>query len=406
MLVLHPRVKNASLCASSLRFFFRQVLRVALGIIILAVSFFAASCSKKKSAPPPPAVVEVITITPTNVPLVREWIGTLQGYVNAEIRAQVTGYLMSQDYVEGSEVQKGALLFTIDPRPFEAVLDQTQGNLAQAEAQLTNTELIVRRYTPLAKVSAISQQELDSAVQSNLAAQAAVKSAQAAVETARLNLSFTRITSPIDGLAGVANAQIGDLVGPSGNPLTTVSTIDPIKAVFNVSEQDYIAYRRQYTNAVERVAHEHDLEFHLFLADGSEYPFTGKFFFVGREVSATTGTLQIVALFPNSNYVLRPGQFARVSAQTQIRKNAIVVPQAAVNELQGSYQVTIVDAQDKAEVRPVQVGEQVGPGWIISQGLNAGERVVVEGIQKAKNGMVVKPEPYQPTRETNAPATS
>ncbi|MDB6112721.1 MAG: efflux transporter, family, subunit [Pedosphaera sp.] len=347
-----------------------------------------------------------MTVSPKDVPIYADWIGTLDGYVNAQIRAQVTGYLLTQNYTEGSQVKRGDLLFQIDPRPFEAVLDQAKAKLAQDEAQYVRSQLDVARYTPLAKTSAISQQELDNAVATNLAAQAQVKADEAAVETANLNLGFTRIISPIDGLAGLAQAQVGDLVGPSSNPLTTVSTIDPIKVYFTVSEQDYLAYRRQYTNVTERAAHEQELELQIILADGSIYPRPGRFYFAERAVNPTTGTLQLAGLFPNPTYVLRPGQFARVRAQTQIRKGALLVPQRAVTELQGSYQVAIVDAQNKGHLRPVTVGERTGSDWIIAKGLQPGDRVVVEGAQKVKEGMPVNPQPFVPPAQTNRPSAS
>ncbi|MDB6064026.1 MAG: efflux transporter, family, subunit [Pedosphaera sp.] len=365
-----------------------------------------SGCGKKQKATPPPPVVQVVTVTPRDVPIYSEWIGTLDGYVNAQIRAQVTGYLLTQGYTEGSEVKMGDLLFQIDPRPFQATLDQAKGNLAQAQAQQVRTELDVKRYAPLAKVSAISQQEYDNAVQSNLVAKASVQAAQAAVESANLNLGFTKVISPIDGLAGLAQAQIGDLVGPGGNPLTTVSTINPIKVYFPVSEQQYIAYRRQYSNEVERAQHEKELEFQMILADGSIYPHPGKFFFAERQVNVNTGTLQIVGLFPNPDFTLRPGLYARVRARTQIRKGAVMVPQRAVMELQGSYQVVIVDNQNKAHIRPVTVGEQVGADWIIEKGLQAGDRVVAEGTLKAKEGVTVNPQPYAAPATTNNPTTN
>jgi membrane fusion protein (multidrug efflux system) len=347
-----------------------------------------------------------VTVSPQDVPIYLEWIGILDGYVNAQIRAQVTGYLLTQNYTEGSQVKKGDLLFQIDPRPFEAVLDQAKAKLAQDEAQYVRSQLDVARYTPLAKTSAISQQELDNAVATNLAAQAQVKADEAAVETANLNLGFTKIVSLIDGLAGLAQAQVGDLVGPSGNPLTTVSTIDPIKAFFQVSEAAYLNYRRQHTNVTERTEHEQALEFQLILADGSVFPHPGRFFFVSREVNPTTGTLQLTALFPNPEYILRPGQAARVRARTEIRQGALLVPQRAVTELQGSYQVATVDAQNKGHIRPVTTGERVGSDWIIEKGLQPGDRVVVEGTQKVKEGIPVIPQPFVPQAQTNRPSST
>ena len=371
----------------------------ATNLLLLAAAGLT-SCKKPKAAPAPPPVVQVITLMPRDVPIYKEWIGTLDGFVNAQIRAQVSGYLLSQKYTEGSEVKKGDLLFEIDPRPFQALLDQTKSKLAQDQAQESKTRWDVDRYAPLAKQNAISQQEYNDALQSNLAAQAQSKADQAAVEAAELNLGFTKINSPIDGLAGVAQAQIGDLVGPNGPVLTTVSTINPIKVYFTASEQAYLAYRRQYTNETARTTHEQELELQLVLADGSTYPYPGKFYFAGREVSATTGTIQLAGLFPNPTFVLRPGQFARVRARTETRKGAIVVPQRAVSELQGSYQVGVVDQNNKVHIQSVKVGDQVGSDWVIEKGLAAGERVIVEGTQKAKEGATVNPQTYVTTNRT------
>ncbi len=357
--------------------------------------FELTGCGKKKPPPPPPPpVVLVMTVTPRNVPIYKEWVGTLEGNVNAEIRAQITGYLLTRNYQEGSEVSQGQLLFEIDPRPFEAVLEQANSKLAQDQAQEQKTRWDVERYAPLAKENAISQQEYNDAVQSNRAAQALVKADEAAVRAAQVNLGFTRITSPIDGLAGVAQAQIGDLVGPTGPVLTTVSTIDPMRVYFNVSEQEYLAYRRQYTNVAERAEHERTVELQLILADGSVYPLPGHFAFAGREVNPTTGTIQLVGLFPNPTFVLRPGQFARVRAETEIRTGALLVPQRAVTELQGSYQVAAVDAENRVRIQPVKVGQQAGSDWIIDQGLKPGDRVIVEGAEKVKPGMRVNPQPF------------
>jgi membrane fusion protein (multidrug efflux system) len=363
---------------------------------LLLFPFLLASCGKPKPPPPAPTVVQVMTVQPQAVPVYKEWIGTLEGYVNAQIRAQITGYLLAQNYTEGSEVHKGDLLFEIDPRPFQAALDQAKGKLAQDEAQESRTKWDVERYAPLAKQNAISQQEYNDAIQSNLAAQAQIKADQAAVEAAQVNLGFTRITSPIEGLAGIALAQIGDLVGPTGPVLTTVSTVNPIKVYFTASEQAYLAYRRQYTNATERTAHEQELQLQLVLADGSIYPHPGKFSFAGREVNPNTGSIQLVGIFPNPDYVLRPGQFARVRARTQVLPDAIAIPQRAVSELQGSYQVAVVDPQNKVHLRSVKVGDQMGSEWVIESGLRAGERIVVEGTQKVKEGTTVQPEPFAP----------
>jgi len=347
---------------------------------------------KKKLAPPPPPDVQVIILAATNVPVFEEWIGTLDGFVNAQIHAQVTGYLLAQNYREGSEVKKGDLLFQIDPRPFQAELDQALAKLAQDKAQAGKTELDVKRYTPLAQEQAISQEQLDDAVQANLAADALVKADEAAVENAQLNLGFTKITSPIDGLAGIALAQIGDLVGQAGgSALTTVSTINPIKVYFQISEQSYLNFWRQHAAGSGA---ETNLELGLIFSDGSTYAEKGRFLFADRQVNPNTGTLQIVGLFPNANFILRPGQYGRVRAQTQTKTNALIVPQRAVAQLQGSYQVTIVGETNTAHLQSVTVGEQVGSDWVIENGLKPGDRVVVEGTQKAKDGAVVNPIPF------------
>ena len=351
-------------------------------------------CGKKPPPATTPPEVLVTTVQPRDTPIYKEWIGTLDGLVNAQIHAQVVGYLLKQNYSEGKPVKTGDLLFEIDPRPFQAALDQAKAKLAQDEAEQSRTAWDVQRYAPLAKKSAISEQEYNTAYQADLAAQAQVKADQAAVEAAQVNLGFTKIASPIDGLAGIALAQIGDLVGPSGSVLTTVSTIDPIRVFFTTSEQAYLTYRRQYTNVTERATHEQELELQLILADGSVYPYRGRFVYAAREVNPTTGTIQLVGYFPNPDSVLRPGQFARVRAKTETRKDAILVPQRAVSELQGSYQMAIVDDQNKAHVRAVTVGDRVGSDWIIEKGLKPGDRVIVEGAQKVKDGITVVPKPF------------
>ena len=365
----------------------RFIAAICFSFLIL----FTNGC-KKKPAPPPPPEVQVITLAPTNVPIFEEWIGTLDGYVNAQIHAQVTGYLLTQNYAEGRDIKKGDLLFQIDPRPFQAELDQANAKLAQDKAQAGKTELDVKRYTPLAQEQAISQEQLDNAVQANLAANAQVKADEAAVENGQLNLGFTKITSPIDGLAGIALAQIGDLVGQSGGSvLTTVSTINPIKVYFQVSEQSYLTFWRRLIgsgNAGET------FPLQLIFADGSVYPEPGTFSFADRQVNPTTGTLQIVGLFSNADYMLRPGQYGRVRAQTQTLTNALLLPQRAVAELQGTYQVTVVSETNSVHLQSVTVGEQIGSNWIIDSGLKPGDRVVIEGTQKVKEGAVVNPKPF------------
>ena len=323
----------------------------------------------------------MVTVQPADVPLYQEWIGTLDGFVNAKIRAQVTGYLMAQDYKEGAQMKKGDLMFQIDPRPFQAAVDQAKAQLAQAEAQFDKTELDVKRYTPLAKEKAISQEELDDAVHASMEAKAAVASANAAVETAELNLEFTKITSPIDGIAGIAQAQIGDLVGPASGELTAVSTVDPIKVYFTITEASYMDYVNRYSDETEWAEHERDLELELILANGTVYPHKGKFYFADRQVDVRTGALRVAGLIPNPGRLLRPGQFARVRARTQIRAGALAVPQRAVIELQGNYQVGVVDAANKVSIRSVKVGDRIGNLWIVEEGLKPGEQVVIDQMK-------------------------
>jgi membrane fusion protein (multidrug efflux system) len=362
------------------------------GLCFSLVMLISAGCQPKVTPPPPaPPEVQFITLTPTNLPVFEEWIGTLDGSVNAEIRAQVTGYLLKQTYAEGSAVKKGDLLFQIDPRPFQATLDQVLAKLAQDQAQAGKTEQDVKRYTPLAQEQAISQEELDNAVQANLAAMAQIKADEAAVTNAELNLAYTKIVSPIDGIAGLALAQTGDLLGPSGSVLTTVSTLDPIKANFQVNEESYLTFWQKVIGADHA---DIDFPLQLILTDGSVYPQTGKFFFADRQVDPNMGTLQIVGLFPNPGNLLRPGQYGRVCAQTQVITNALLVPQRAVAQLQGSYQVDILNETNGVHVQPVKVGEQNGASWIITDGLSAGDRVVVEGTQKVKEGTLVNPQPF------------
>ena len=375
-----------------------------LGLIVLAM-VVGALRPKHASGAGTAALpeVRVAQVEQKDVDLYTEWIGTLAGEVNANVQAQVAGYLLRRDYQEGSFVRKGQLLFEIDPRPFQATLDQANGQLAQAIAQLANaeavqrrTELDVERYTPLAKAQAASQQDLDNASQNNLAAKATVatdeaqiKSAEAAVETATLNLGFTQISSPVNGIADVARAQVGDLVSSSSGTLTTVSTLDPIRDYFTVSEQDYLQLKKQFSGSDGR-----RWKLQLILADGTTYPPEGVFYFAGRAVDQNTGSIQLAALFPNPGNVLRPGQYAKVRGVVRTQKGALLVPQAAVSDLQGSYQVDVVGRDDKISIRPVKVGERVGTKWIIQDGLKPGERVVVEGQQTLRSGATVEPKPF------------
>ena len=381
-------------------------------IVIVAVLLVSAGCEKSEQPQPPPPEVEVVHVEQKDVPIYNEWVGTLEGLVNAQIRPQVTGYLVRQNYKEGSFVRKGQLLFEVDPRTFQAALDQTKGQLANAEQQLALAEanqvraqLDVNRYVPLAKERAVTQQDLDNAVQANLAAQAQVRAAKAQIDAAKaqvdaaqLNLSFTKVVSLIDGIAGIALAQIGDLVGPTGL-LTTVSTVDPIKVYFPVSEQGYLNYIKENPDAAKRAAQVRQWGLELILADGSVYPQKGSFALADRQVDVRTGTLRLEGVFPNPGNILRPGQFARVRATIRTKKDALLVPQRAVTELQGSYQVAVVGADNKVEIRPVAVAERVGTEWIIDKGLKLGERVIVEGTQRVRQGMTVDPKPFKATPE-------
>jgi membrane fusion protein (multidrug efflux system) len=381
----------------------------AVGLLIVGL-IIGAFYPKNVAGAPPGATpdVEVVQVEQKDVPIFGEWIGTLDGFTNADVRAQVTGYIMRQGYQEGAFVKKGQLLFEIDPRPFQAALDQTEGQLAQARAQLANaeavqgrTQLDVERYTPLAKEQAASQQDLDNAVQNNLAAKASVatagaqiKSAEAAVETAKINLDFTRLIAPIDGIAGQAQLQVGALVNLSSGPVTSVSTVEPIKVYFTVGEPQYLAWRKRFPTDATREAADKNLHLELILADGSTYAQTGTFYFADRQVNVSTGSIRIAGLFSNPGNVLRPGGYAKVRAVIRVQQDALLVPQRAVTELQGGYQVATVDDKNKVSIRTVKVGDRVGSQWIIADGLKSGERVVAEGVQKVHPGMQVNPKPF------------
>ena len=358
---------------------------VAFNLLLLG------GCGNKNvsAAAAPPPNVQIVEVIQRDVPVYHEWIATLDGYVNAQIQPQVAGYLIKQNYREGALVSKNEVLFKIDPRPFQAVLDQAKAQLAQAEAQLGKTQLDVQRDTPLAKEKAIAQSQLDNDVQANLAAKATVQADKAAIEQAEINLEFTNVRSLIDGVAGIATGQVGNLVGPQ-TVLTTVSQLDPIKAYFVVSEQQYLAFVQRNPTVAAREKTVRQLVLDLVLADGTTYPKKGKFFAADRQVDVQTGAIRLAGLFPNPDNVLRPGQYGRVRFVSYIRPAALLVPQKAVTELQGMYQVAVVGSDDKVSVRTVKVGERSGPMWIIDQGLKPGERVVVEGVQKVRDGMPVK----------------
>jgi RND family efflux transporter MFP subunit len=365
---------------------------LATGILMLALGVFPSSCNRGRAATATPTPeVEVATVQQRDVPVYSEWVATLDGYVNAEIRPQVSGYIIKQNYTEGSLVRKGQVLFEIDPRPFTAALDRAKGDLAQAQAQLGKSTLDVERDTPLADARAIAKSQLDNEVQAKLGAQAAVESGRAAVEQAALNLEWTKVTSLVDGIAGIAQVQIGNLVG-STSVLTSVSQVEPIKAFFPISEREYVLVQKE--NSAPSSKHRffgNPVE--LILTDGSTYPQKGKILVADRQVDPNTGTIRIVAAFPNPGNSLRPGQFGRVRVETSVKKGALLLPQSAVTESQGSHQVAVVGSDHKISMRAVKPGETVGTMWVIDQGLKPGEQVVVEGLQNLREGTLVTSKP-------------
>lgn len=365
-----------------------------LAFIFLAVFAFATiGCGNSRATAPVPATeVGVASVIQRDVPTYHEWVATLDGYVNAEIRPQVSGYIIRQNYKEGSLVRKGEVLFEIDPRPFQAALDRAKGDLAQAQAQLGKSTLDVERDTPLAAAKAIAKSQLDNEIQAKLAAQAAVESGKAAVEQAELNLEFTKVTSLINGIAGIAQVQIGNLVGPN-YVLTSVSQVDPIKTYFPISEQEYIRAQKGGSASGSHTINLFGNSLELILTDGSLYPRKGKILLADRQVDTSTGTIRIVAAFPNPGNVLRPGQYGRVRVETGMKKGALLVPQSAVAQLQGSYQLAVVGSDQKASLRTVKPGEKVGAMWVIDEGLKPGEQVVVEGLQKLREGTPVVAKP-------------
>jgi RND family efflux transporter MFP subunit len=365
--------------------------------LFLGALIGACRTGKASPAPPPPPEVRVIVVAPERVAETSDWIATLDGYVNAQIRPQVTGYLLSRNYEEGAVVRKGQVLFEIDRRPLESILAQARAQLAEAEAQLGKTERDQQRDRPLAEQRAIAQSQLDNDVQANLAAQAAVQSATAAVETAQLNVEFTRVTSLIGGVAAIATAQIGDLVGPT-TLLTTVSQIDPIKAYFPLSEQEYLQMAGRINRGGASAPWAGAAPLTLVLADDSVYPRTGSFLAADREIDAKSGTIRISAAFPNPDRTLRPGQYGRVRAETRVRTNALLVPQRAVSELQGSFQLRVVGSDDTVSTKTVKVGDRIGSRWLVEEGLEPGARVIVEGAP-TRDGAVVKATPFAPPAE-------
>ena len=368
-----------------------------LALLPASSLLFTACGNPNAAAPPPPAEVEVAAVSQKDVPIYSEWVATLDGYVNAQISPQVSGYIVEQNYKEGSFVQKGQTLFRIDPRPFQAILDQAKAQLAQTEAQLGKTQLDVDRDTPLAKERAIAQSQLDNDIQANLATRAAVKAAQAQVEQAELNLGFTKVTSLIDGIAGIAQVQIGNLVN-TNSALTSVSQVNPIKAYFPISEQEYMRFAERINAHNQQESRSDSRLFDLILADGSVYPLKGTMLLTDRQVDVTTGSIRMVCAFPNPRNILRPGQFGRIRVASSVRSGALLVPQRAVTELQGSYQVAVVGSDNKVNIRPVKVGERVDTMWILEGGVKPGELVIVAGLQKVRDGSTVRVKQAAPAK--------
>jgi membrane fusion protein (multidrug efflux system) len=370
--------------------------------VLALSSLLLVSCEQTKAAapPPPPPEVAVAAVVVQTIPVSSEWIATLDGYVNAQVRPQVSGYLLKRNYREGAVVRRGEVLFEIDPRPFQAVLAQVKAQLAQAEAQAGRTARDVERDTPLAREKAIAQSQLDNDIQAHLAAQATVQAATAALETAQLNMGFTQVTSLVDGVAAIATAQIGDLVGPN-TLLTTVSQISPIKAYFAVSEQEYLRMAQRINGAPAGRQQPWDAKagLELILSDGSVFPQKGSFIGADREVDAKTGTIRLSAAFPNPGNILRPGQYGRVRANTRTLIDAQLIPQRAVSELQGGYRTRVVGPDNRISTRAITVGDRMGHLWVVASGLKPGERVAVQGAQSVKDGAVVTPKPFTPSKE-------
>ncbi|HEX4631461.1 MAG TPA: efflux RND transporter periplasmic adaptor subunit [Chthoniobacterales bacterium] len=371
-----------------------RIVGIALGVC-LAIGL--AACGKKAPPAPPPPEVLVTEVKQQDAPIYNEYVGQLDASVNATIEARVQGYLISQNYKEGQPVKKDDVLFEIDRRPFEAALAQAKAALLQAEASAKQAELNAERSKDLFQRKVASEQERDNAVQSGAAARAQAEAQKAVVEQAQLNLDYTTIKAPVDGIAGLVKVQVGDLINV-GTVLTTVTKVDPIKAYFTVSEQRYADYAKRWADPQERAQHEKELRFELLFPDGSTYEHPGELFAIENQVDVRTGSLRIAAQFPNPGNILRPGQFARIRVQSEIRKDAILVPQRAVTELQGNYQIAIVGPDNKVHIQPVKMGRRVDHDWIVEEGLKPGDRIVVEGVQKVREGAVVNPKPWTPPK--------
>jgi membrane fusion protein, multidrug efflux system len=368
-----------------------------LGTFLLIVALGAGCSSKEEKPAPPPPGVTIAPVIQKDVPIIQEWVGTMTGNIDADIRPKVDGFLLSRLYEEGSYVKKGQPMFQLDKRQAQAAVEQATGNLERAQAALAQAEIDVRRYTPLVAQKAVSQAELDKAQSSQRAATASVAADQAVLDNAKLNLGWTTVSSPISGIAGIAKVAIGDLMTPN-TVMVTVSNVQPIYADISIAEQDYLRFARDKSN---RSNQEHNLE--LILGDGSVFPHRGRVLFVNREVDSRTGTIQVRGEFPNPGNLLRPGQYARVRAVTEVRKGALLIPQQSVSELQGIYQVGVVGSDNKVTIKTVTLGPQFGDMWVVVSGLQHGDNVIVDGLQRVKTGMAVAPTPYKDT-QVDAPA--
>jgi membrane fusion protein (multidrug efflux system) len=366
--------------------------RLPLFALLLGFALaIACSSEKEKPAPPPPGVT-VTAVVQKDVPIYQEWVGTMTGNIDADIRPKVEGFLLSRLYLEGSFVQKGQPLFRLDPRQAQAAVEQSQGQLERAQAVLAQADIDVNRYTPLVAQKAVSQAELDKANTLKRAGEAEVSGAQAALDNAKLNQAWTTVVSPISGIAGIAKVGIGDLMTPN-TVMATVSAVDPVYVDFSITEQDYLRFVREKAG---QSAARKNLE--LILGDGTVFPHRGRVLLVNRAVDTHTGTIQVRAEFPNPGNLLRPGQYARIRAVTEERKNALLVPQRAITELQGIYQVGIVGADNKVSIKSVKLGPQFSDLWVVDSGIEPGDKVVVDGLQRLKDGMVVAPTPFKDTQ--------
>jgi membrane fusion protein, multidrug efflux system len=364
---------------------------------LLVSAFLLTACSRQRAQAGANASEVLVTrVQPRDVPRVLERVATLDGFINANINAQVQGYIVSRDYKEGSVVKKGDLLFQIDPRPFEAALAQAKGTLAKDQANLAKADADQKRALDLFNKKVISDQERDTAIAAAGSSRANVEADEAAVKQAELNLGYTKITSPIDGVAAIATAQVGDLVGPNTGPLTTVSQLDPIKAVVTAGEGPFTDFISRHPDPDERQRYVNSLEFKLILGSGNLYPQKGKFYALDRNLDPKTGSIRYEVTFPNPGNILRPGQFGKIRFVADTKKGALVVPQEAVSELQGSFQIAVVDQNNKVSIRPVKMGERIGALWEVTDGLKPGDKVIVQGVQKAPEGSTVTVKEWTP----------